>query len=204
MSTELAYRQLQLRDRILDATSKVVRERGVAGTRMSAIARAAGCAEGSIYRYFTGKQELLREALRLRLTDPVGPLHGLPARAGTATVRANLLDAARAALSSYRQLVPLAAAVFADAELRAGELLEGGSLDYELGAANLEDYRRAEQQLGRVRAGADTTAAARTLLDSCFGQSFVGALLDRNGGEEERDRYAAELVEFVTRGLEPR
>ena len=131
-------------------------------------------------------------------------LHGFPARAGTATVRANLLDAARAALSWYRELVPLAAAVFADAELRAGELLEGGSLDSEISAANLEEYLRAEQQLGRVRAGADTEAVARALLDSCFGQSFVGALLDRNGGEEERDRYAAELVELVTRGLAPR
>ena len=206
MSTELEDRQQQLRDRILDATSHVVRERGVAGTRMSAIARAAGCAEGSIYRYFTGKQELLREVLRLRLTGPAAVLHGFPARAGTATVRVNLLDAARAALSSYREFVPLAAAVFADAELRAAqrELLEGGKLDPQIGAAALVEYLRAEQELGRVRAGADTEAAARTLLDSCFGQSFVGALLDRNGGEEERDRYAAELVELVTRGLEPR
>lgn len=206
MSAESEYRQEQLRDRILDATSRVVRERGVAGTRMSAIARAAGCAEGSIYRYFAGKRELLREVLRLRLTGPVGLEHGFPARAGTATVRANLLEAARAALSSYRELVPLAAAVFADAELRAGqrELLEGGELDPRAGADALVGYLRAEQELGRVRAGADVQVAARTLLDSCCGWSFVRALLDGTGDDGERDRYAAALVELVARGLEPR
>jgi AcrR family transcriptional regulator len=205
MGAEVEYRQHELRDRILDATSRVVRERGVAGTRMSTIARAAGCAEGSIYRYFAGKQELLREVLRTRLASPSG-LHGFPAKAGTATVRANLLEVARAALSSYRELVPLAAAVFADVELRAGkrELLEGGDLDPHAGAGALVEYLRAEQDLGRVRAGADTEAAARTILDSCFGQSFVGALLDHNGDDKEQDRYAGALVQLVARGLEPR
>ena len=206
MSAESVYRQQQLRERILEATSRVVRERGVARTRMSAIARAAGCAEGSIYRYFPGKQELLREVLRLRLKSPVVLPREFPARAGTASVRENLVDAARAALSSYRDLVPLAAAVFADAELRAGqrELLQGGEFDPQASAVALAEYLRAEQELGRVREGADSQAAARALLDSCFGQSFVGVLLDRNGGQEARDRYAGELVELVTRGLEPR
>jgi AcrR family transcriptional regulator len=205
MSAEVDYRQQELRERILDATSRVVAERGVAATRMSTIAQAAGCAEGSIYRYFEGKQELLYEVLRLRLTSPSG-LHGFPARAGTATVRSNLLEAARSALSSYRELVPLAAAVFADAELRAGkrELLEGGELDPHAGAGSLVEYLRAEQGLGRVRAGADTELAARTILDSCLGQSFVGALLDRNGEDVEEERYAGALVELVARGLEPR
>jgi AcrR family transcriptional regulator len=205
MSAELEYRQQQLRDRILAATSRVVSERGVAGTRMSAIASAAECAEGSIYRYFAGKQELLEEVLRARLAEPVDALHEFAPKAGSATVRANLREAARSALHSYRELVPLAAAVFADAELQAAqrELLEGGNLDPHTAAASLADYLRAEQELGRVRAGADTEVAARTLLDSCFGRSFVGALLDRYGDEEERDRYADELVELVARGLEP-
>jgi len=206
MGTQLEYRRQQLRDRILEATSRVVRERGVAGTRMSAIAKSAGCAEGSIYRYFTGKHELLREVLRLWVTGPTGLLHGFAARAGTSTVRANLDEAARAALSTYRELVPLAAAVFADSELRAAqrELLEGGELDPHGAAVALAEYLRAEQDLGRVRAGADTEAAARALLDSCFGQSFVGALLDRNDSEGERDRYAGGLADLVARGLEPR
>jgi hypothetical protein len=40
-----------------------------------------------------------------------------------------------------------------------------------------------------------------TSIDDCCGKSVVGALIDRNGGAEERVRNAAGLV---TRVLEPR
>ena len=91
----------------------------MARTRTSAIAEAAGCAEGSIYRYFSGKPELLYEVVRSRLPGLIGLLLALPGRAGTATVETNLLDVARAALSFSGELVPLAAGVLADGVLLA-------------------------------------------------------------------------------------
>jgi AcrR family transcriptional regulator len=39
--------------------------------RTSAIAAAAGCARGTIYRYFDSKPALLREAIRRRLPDAI-------------------------------------------------------------------------------------------------------------------------------------
>jgi len=44
---------------ILDATARVLREKGYDGTTIRAIAKQLNCAVGSIYRYFDGKRTLL-------------------------------------------------------------------------------------------------------------------------------------------------
>lgn len=44
---------------VLDATSRVLRDRGYDGTTIRAIAKQLGCAVGSIYRYFPDKRALL-------------------------------------------------------------------------------------------------------------------------------------------------
>lgn len=47
------------RSQILDATSRVLRERGYDGTTIRTIAKQLNCAVGSIYRYFKDKRTLL-------------------------------------------------------------------------------------------------------------------------------------------------
>jgi AcrR family transcriptional regulator len=186
-----------LRERIIDAAFEVIREHGMARARTSAIAEAAGCAEGSIYRYFSGKPQLMEEVVRSRLPDVAAVLDALPGRAGTATVRANLLGLSRSVLGLYAEIVPLAAGVLADADLRAEQQrLFGGA---ELGtreAAALAAYLRAEQDRGRVRAAADPEAAACLLIRSCLGASLSGALAGREAGAEA-------AVEAMLVGLEP-
>ena len=73
-----------LRDAVIDAALCVIRERGLAQTRTSHIARAAGCAEGSIYRYFAGKSELVHEVVHSCLVTLIGMLADLPKLAATA------------------------------------------------------------------------------------------------------------------------
>jgi AcrR family transcriptional regulator len=205
MSAELENRPRELRDRIVDATLRVIQERGMARTRTSAIAAAAGCAEGSIYRYFSGKPELLYEVVRSRLPGAIDLLLGLPARAGTATLRTNLLEVARAALDFYGELVPIAAGVLADAELLTEQqrFHAGAGLRPRKGAEELEAYLLAEQELGRVRASADPALAATLLLDGCLGKCFVDALLGRDADGAGREGYAGQLVGLLVRELEP-
>lgn len=196
-------RLYELRERILDAALLVMRERGIAGTRTSAIAAAAGCAEGSIYRYFSGKEELLREVVRRALPDLDDLLQGLPGRAGKATVQANLLEAMRLAAPLYRELALLVSGVLADAELRGGRrrLFGADRLGPRRGSDALALYLRKEQQGGRLRAGVDPDAVGRVLLDGCFGTCLVDALLESTAAEQERS--LVELVEVVLGGLEP-
>ncbi|MGZ8751666.1 MAG: TetR/AcrR family transcriptional regulator [Acidimicrobiia bacterium] len=57
-------------DRILDATLVCLARYGVAKTTLDDVAREAGCARATVYRYFSGKQQLLlaaieREGLRV-------------------------------------------------------------------------------------------------------------------------------------------
>jgi AcrR family transcriptional regulator len=49
------------RKAILDAAKRLIAERGVANTPTSAISKAAGIAEGSLFTYFASKDELLNE-----------------------------------------------------------------------------------------------------------------------------------------------
>jgi AcrR family transcriptional regulator len=191
----LEPRPQELRERILDATLRVIRERGMARTRTSAIAEAAGCAEGSIYRYFSSKPELMVEVVRTRLPDLHGLLRALPARAGTATVRANVLEVAGAAAAFYAEAAPLLAGIVADAELRDGrdELLAWAGLGPGGAADALAAYLRAEQVLGRVRADADPELAARALLSCALGESLAGALVGGDRG----------LAGLIVRELEP-
>jgi AcrR family transcriptional regulator len=193
MSAELGQRPNELRERILDATLHVICERGMARTRTSAIARTAGCSEGSIYRYFEGKPELFREVVRTRL--PTLALPGLAGRAGSATVEANLVDAARAALSFYTEVVPLYADLLSDRRdgLPRGELTPRGAI---------ADYLRAEQRLGRVRRAADVELVAELLLSGCLGESFLLALAGERLAEPHDER-AREIVRLAVRELEP-
>lgn len=58
------------RGQILDATARVLRERGYDGTTIRSIAKQLDCAVGSIYRYFKDKRQLL-DAVCQRRFDAV-------------------------------------------------------------------------------------------------------------------------------------
>ena len=53
-------------DEILDAAVKVFARRGYRATRLDEVARACGVTKGTIYHYFSGKDQLLLEACRNR------------------------------------------------------------------------------------------------------------------------------------------
>lgn len=193
-----------LRDAVIDAASRVIQERGLARTRTSHIARAAGCSEGSIYRYFSGKSELVHEVIRSRLLNMIGTVAQMPMRAGTATVQANLLEAARATFAAYGDSVMLLGGLFADTELLDAEraFLAGHDLGPHAVADNLAAYLKAEQRLGRVRPHADVEVAARLLFASCLGESMFRAI-DASVDAADEDRYLRGLVDTVVAGLVP-
>jgi TetR/AcrR family transcriptional repressor of nem operon len=51
------------RERILKASSRLIRERGIAGVGVDALAAAAGMTHGSLYSQFGSKERLVEEAL---------------------------------------------------------------------------------------------------------------------------------------------
>jgi TetR/AcrR family transcriptional regulator len=69
------------RDRILDVAESLFAQKGLAGTAVRDIARAAGLTAPSLYNYFEGKQALY-EAVIARGVQPLFDLIGTVARVG--------------------------------------------------------------------------------------------------------------------------
>jgi len=65
------------RDRILQAAARLIRERGVAGVGVDALAEAAGLTHGSLYSQFGSKEALAAEALSVALAGNLETLERL-------------------------------------------------------------------------------------------------------------------------------
>ncbi|MDH6143213.1 AcrR family transcriptional regulator [Kitasatospora sp. GP30] len=161
---------MSTRERILDAAAEVLRAQGVAQTTTKQIARVAGCSEALLYKHFHDKEEILLHVLRERM--PAFPTTAVP---GEGTVTENLTATAHQALRFYRDAFPMFASLLAQPTLMtaARESLAKYGAGPQLPIAQLADYLRAEQRLGRVRAAADAEAAAALLLGACFQQGFL-------------------------------
>jgi AcrR family transcriptional regulator len=171
------------------------------------IAREAGYAEGTLYLHFADKLDLVRAVHEKLLPAFVAVVHHLPERAGTGTVEGNLIDLARSALRTYRDLLPLGGSLFADPELlrRYQDLLAVQDAGPQRAWEPVAAYLRAEQALGRVDAATDPAAAAVLLLGACHQLAFVELLVGPGKLPfRERTDPAAALVATLLAGLEPR
>src|SRR5438445_13171486 len=88
------------RAHILAAAEQLIRERGLKGCTTRAIAEAAMCAAGSIYRYFPDKHAIIHEIARTRSPKFLTFAETLHDRAGTDTVRQHLDQPAGGTLGS--------------------------------------------------------------------------------------------------------
>jgi AcrR family transcriptional regulator len=194
------------RAQLVDAAERVLRTRGLTRATTKEIAREAGCAEGTLYLHFADKLDLVRAVHEKLLPAFIELVRHLPERAGTGTVEANLTELAAGALRLYRDLLPLGSSLFADPELlrRFRALLAERDGGPHRAWEPVVAYLRAEQDLGRVAAGADPAAAALLLLGACQQLVFV-ELMTGPGTLPFRDRPdpAAELVRTLLSGLSP-
>jgi TetR/AcrR family transcriptional repressor of uid operon len=81
------------RDRLLDAAAEVFAERGYERAGVAEIARRAGLTTGAIYSRYTGKAELLLDAIDLRTHDEIRRLLGGDRAAGRGTAVLEALGA---------------------------------------------------------------------------------------------------------------
>ncbi|MFI1930182.1 TetR/AcrR family transcriptional regulator [Streptomyces sp. NPDC020330] len=193
--------QKPARVRILDAAHELMLSIGLARTTTKEIAKAAGCSEAALYKHFSGKEELFVTVLAERLPR-LGNLLG-DLRAGDGSVEGNLTDIARVAALFYEQTFPMAASLYAEPQLKRRheqgmEALEAGP---HLPIRQLDAYLRAEQGTGRVRADADTYAAASLLLGACAQRAFAYAALPGGTPPQPLDEFAASLARTLLGGI---
>ena len=190
------------RARLIEATRSVVREVGYAHASTRAIARAAGVAEGTIYRHFPDKAALFLATVLESNAPIVAWVTTLPARAGKSTVEENLTDAAVRLAGLRDQIMPLELAIATDPELaeqrRRAMAAAGSSLPPGPPEA-VAAYLAAEQRLGRVRADIDPREAAGVFLGMLFALGAMPAMGDKGLSP---DRVAS-AVRLMVRGIQP-
>jgi AcrR family transcriptional regulator len=193
------------RDRILDAAADVMTRLGLARTTTKEIARAAGCSEALLYKHFRDKEEIFLGVLKERLPNLTATLAALPARAGTATVEDQLVEVVELAVRFYQGGLAIGSSMLGDPVLvrRHREwLLERGTGPHKANEM-LAGYLRAEQEAGRVAAGADPDAAAALLLGACYQRAFLVRLVGEEPPRPPAADFARSVVNTVLRGLAP-
>jgi AcrR family transcriptional regulator len=191
-----------LRRRIIEAADAVIREQGLGGATTREIAKAAGCAEGSIYVHFEDKIDLVIAVIVER--EPYFEhLLELPGRAGEATVEANLAPWVEELVSLIRDNQPIFFALMGDRTVfqrfkaRIRERQTGLVAVFKTASA----YVSGEQELGRVDPSVDPDVVATILVGAARDHTFTRALADT--GAEPNEEFARELVRTVVHGLSP-
>ncbi|MGW4564463.1 TetR/AcrR family transcriptional regulator [Streptomyces sp. NPDC004561] len=190
------------RVRILDAAHELMLTVGLARATTKEIARAAGCSEAALYKYFASKEELFVRVLTERL-PPLTPLLGsLAAEPAWGTLEENLTEIARQAALFYEQSFPIAASLYAETQLkrRYDDGLRTLGSGPHIPIQGLDAYLRAERDAGRVRADADTFAAASLLLGACAQRAFAYDAT-ATGERPPVDDFAARLARTLLGGI---
>jgi AcrR family transcriptional regulator len=191
------------RQQILGATQRLIETGGFSRLTTREIAREAGCAEGTIFKHFKRKEDLCLAVVlenSPKFKDTIAQK-----RPGKGSVRKNLEDIALASIRFCDKLIPLAAALFADARLlmRHRQRLResgGGPKD---AFALIAAYISEEQQLGRINREAVPLAVAALILGPCFYWAFVRQGMGMNLLPMNDQEFASCLVGTLTRGLSP-
>lgn len=211
---------MKTRERIVDATKQVIQERGLARVTTKEIARAAGVAEGTLFKYFERKEDLLLAAvqenpppflgdqLHTAVRENLPPFLAVthPEQAGTGTVGEQLEAIMQAAMAYYAQLIPQTIAICADAALlaRHREWMQarqaGPRRVFELVAA----YIAAEQRLGRLDAQRDPMSVAALLLGPAYQYALLRYFMGADPLPLSDQQFVSNLVQTLLAGLAPR
>jgi len=191
----------QARSLLLAAAERVVRHDGVGAVTTRAVAREAQVATGLMYRHFADKDELLVALLADRLHEAGERLSALPARAGTGSVRDNLVEIVAESLDTLLAFAPLATIVMARPELRPQPEEAAARPDRERAIVPVRAYLEREARAGRLRVDADVDAAATLLVGACHDLAFHRAMHADTSPIDPG--LPQRLVDTLLAGLEP-
>jgi len=188
------------RERILDAAVRVFAKKGFYATRVSEVAKAAGVADGTIYLYFSSKDELLVSLFEDRVERLLRFLEKeLPPAASASEKLRRVIELQLGLLEGERDLAEVITVI----------LRQSTKLMKEYAAPKFTAYLDAiarvvadGQTTGEFRADLSPHLAARAIFGALDGIAMTWALgkADRGG----LVRASGQLAELVLRGLSPR
>ncbi len=185
------------RERILRAAVKVFAKKGFYASRVSEIAKAAGVADGTIYLYFDGKDDLLESLFEDRMERLFTVLRAELAKHPTARARLRtLIELQLGLLEGQRELAEV---ITVNLRQSTRLLRQYGSrrfVEYlELMAAVVADGQRG----GEFRDDLSPRVLARALFGALDGIALTWALGDARAGGLEK--AASQLASVMLQGL---
>jgi len=197
-----------LRAHLIATAAAVIARRGTAGLSVREIAKEAKVADGVLYNYFDGKDDLIAHGLRAHVHDVfrAGAPTPIP---GSGTVEENLAALFTQATGLLGQIMPAFAGTVGQPAVlhRFRELISEHAGIHTLSAVGTDDaglpqlfaaYLVAEQKLGRVAADADIEAATTLLIgaahDLILPQVFFGAADTMPGVRHMPEGHAERIV----------
>ena len=193
----------ETRQKILDATEKLILLKGLTHVTTKEIAREVGLAESALYRHFDHKEDIFFALMAEHLPTFHETFQTHPA--GSATISENLTALALAVIHYYEQLLPMGVSFLADKELLAQFRATAQPLG--MGPHNLFEWVAAylgeEQHLGRLGQHLPSLTMATLLLGPCFQWVFNRQFLGFDPFHHTEQQFAEELVQGVLAGILP-
>ena len=189
------------KDQIVTATRKLIGDRGIARVTTKQIAETAGCAEGTIFRYFDRKEDLLLAAVQTNFPafkDSLMEITGGSSRERLRRLGLNLIR-------FFEQIVPASVAVLSDVELtrrhreRVRERNGGPQRLYMV----VSHFIEAEQARGALDPDLSSVHLASALLGPCFFRVFNRLSLGEDALPMTDEEFVAGLVESLWEGVRP-
>jgi len=167
-----------VREAVLAATEAILAEAGVARLSTKEVARRASVAESSIFYHFRDRLGLLQAVVHTHLPLYHEVAAEVARRAGSGSVRDNLVELLESLEAFYTRITPILAAVQADGELR--DLFAARDAEDDIGPhrglAPIAGYLARERELGRVRVDLDADAAALIIVGVAYQRAVFRAL----------------------------
>jgi AcrR family transcriptional regulator len=194
------------RERLMISAERLLSTRGLARIGTRDIARSAEFADGTLYKHFRGKNELIIAVLERAVPMYREALRDLPLQVGLGTVKGNLEKLAFEAFTYNLTVAPLICSLFADRILlkstreRLRRIGSAPERSFEI----LGAYLCAEQRLGRIAKDTDCEAAASILFNAVFGMAVFDRYTDGPPNLARRRKRIAALISVLLRGIAPR
>ncbi len=165
---------LSLPEHLIATAGRLIAERGTGRLTVRAIAREAGIADGVLYNYFTGKEQLLAAGLFAHVQAVEKSLDTLP-EPGTGTVEGNLRAHLTYGLALHQVVLPAFAGLLAQPDVIAQfTALAGETPQWR---ERLAEYLLAERHLGRLNPSADPDTVTAILVGACHNAALSELLM---------------------------
>jgi TetR/AcrR family fatty acid metabolism transcriptional regulator len=186
------------RSRILDAAIKVFAERGFHTATVAEIARAAGVADGTIYLYFKGKDDLLLRLFDEKMTELLGEARAAVASERTAPARLKRFIQLHLALVERN---PDLASVLIVELRQSAQFLKAADRNKLAAYVDvIAEVVRGGQESGELADGISPATVKRAIFGA-LDELALGWLL--GGRKTNLKKTAAEVAEWFVRGLMP-